>query len=664
MQIRRLPAKQTYLLVVLLSAFLSCETLIADQVQRPDFEKTIAPILVKRCLECHQDTNPSGGLSLSTRHGLTEGGDSGELIEFDSLKQSHILERVSNGEMPPEKKGISQKLPDEEIQLLRQWVLAGAQWPENRVLDLYEATTEVRGGRDWWSLQPVTSSSSPSITSIDQAYNPIDQFILARLESNDMAPAPLADKGHLIRRIYFDVIGLPPTFAQVDNFIQDQSPNAWERVVDQLLASQHYGERWARYWLDLVRFAETCGYERDQEKPYAWRYRDWVVDSLNNDKPYDRFVLEQLAGDELPDRTEQSVIATGMLRMGTWNDEPNDPEDYKYERLEDLVHVTTSAFLGLTVKCARCHDHKFDPIPQVDYYRVAALFWPGAIQPRDAGLLGGPNAHELGYNNVFGWTDITTKPSPFHLLKQGDRHKPAQIVEAGVLSAIQDLDRPIQPPANESTSTTRRLQFANWVVDPKNPLTPRVLVNRLWQHHFGAGLVRTPNNFGYRGAKPTHPQLLDWLASQLITNNWSTKSIHKLILMSRVYQQSSLHPQYESYQQRDASNQLWWHSNRRRLDAESLRDAMLLVTKELDLTKGGPSFCPTMDSSALEGLSKKEAAWQASPPAQQKRRSLYMYTKRSLLLPMMTTFNFCDTISPCGQRGCHDCTHPGLSSNE
>ncbi|NOZ38992.1 MAG: DUF1553 domain-containing protein [Planctomycetes bacterium] len=649
MQERRIAT--LWLFTAILFWFVGCLVVqAAEEIVAPDFEQEIAPLLVRRCLECHQERDPSGGLSLASKAGLLQGGESGSVVTADTPDESYLLERVTTGDMPPEKKGVSQKLPAEEILLLERWVSTGSNWPEQRKLDLFEKSTEVRGGRDWWSLLSVKKVTPPEVELADQVRNSIDNFILAKLKTADLVPAPLENKRRLIRRIYFDLIGLPPSFEKIEAFVADERPEAWERVVDELLASSQFGERWARHWLDLVRFAETCGYERDQEKPYAWRYRDWVVDSINEDIPYDRFVLEQLAGDELSDRTERSVIATGMLRLGTWNDEPNDPQDYKYERLEDLVHVTSSAFLGLTVKCARCHDHKFDPIPQVDYHRLAALFWPGPINPRDSKLLGGPTTEELGYANVFGWTDLTAKPSPFHLLKQGDRHSPAEVVEAGVLSAVRALDKPFDPPPSKGKSTGRRLQFARWVIDPQNPLTARVLVNRLWQHHFGAGLVRTPNNFGFRGALPTHPQLLDWLAGELVQGGWKTKRIHKLMLMSRLYQQSSLHPRFEEYQQQDAANQLWWRAERYRLDAEALRDTMLVVTGELDSTQGGPSFRPTMDEGALVGLSRKEAAWQASPPEQQRRRSLYMFSKRSLLLPMMTTFNFSDTISPCGQR--------------
>ncbi len=644
------PSGNAFLIILSLAIGVAPNTLAAERLTAPDFEREIAPIIVRRCLECHQDRDPSGRLVLTTRSSMLKGGRGGPAIVSGDSEESYLISRITSGEMPPEIKGVQQHLPDNEITLLRRWIQAGAPWPEQRTLDLFEATTDVRGGRDWWSLQPVIEAEPPTMNRADLVENPIDAFVLAALEQADLEPAPLASKRNQIRRIYYDVIGLPPTYEQVNEFVSDEREDAWERVVDELLNSPQFGERWARHWLDLVRFAETSGYERDQVKTNAWRYRDWVVNALNDDMPYDRFVLEQLAGDELPDRSEQTVIATGFMRLGTWNDEPNDAQDYKYERLEDLVHVTSSAFLGLTVKCARCHDHKFDPILQEDYYRIAATFWPGPIEPRDANLLGGPTVSELGYENILGWTDLTGSPPPIHLLKQGKRDKPGEIVEAGSLSAVAALFKSFDPPPAEATSTTRRLQLARWIIDKKNPLTARVLVNRIWQHHFGAGLVRTPNNFGFRGDLPTHPGLLDWLASEIVRGGWRMKPIHKQLLMSRTYRQSVAHPRHDEYQLRNASNKLLWRSERRRLDAEALRDSMLLVTGELDESRGGPSFRSTVNSNALKGLSRKDAAWQASPMSQQRRRSLYMFSQRSLLLPFMTSFNFSDTISPCGRR--------------
>lgn len=614
------------------------------------FERDIAPILLGRCLECHNEQEQSGGLDLTRQAALARGGESGSPVVAGDPESSLLLQRVVAGEMPPERQGRAQKLPDAEIALLERWIRAGAEWPAERVLDRFERTTATRGGRDWWSLQPVVRPELPKLRSEGLlAENPVDLFVRARLEELGWEPAPPADKRTLVRRLYLDVIGLPPSAEETEAFLRDESPAAYEQLVDRLLDSPHYGERWARYWLDLVRFAETSGYERDQEKPGAWRYRDWVVDSLNRDKPYDRFVLEQVAGDELPDRTEESVIGTGFLRLGTWNDEPNDPEEYKWERLEDLVHATSSAFLGLTVKCARCHEHKFDPIAQVDYYRMAAAFWAGPIEARGRDLLGGPSREELGYD-VLGWTDIAREPAPLHLLKKGDHHRPQQVVEAGALSLLPALDHLFQPPATDAKTSQRRLQLARWIVDPRNPLTTRVFVNRLWQQHFGQGLVRSPNNFGFTGEKPTHPELLDWLSDDFVRGGWRIKRMHKLLLLSQTYRQVSVHPRQEEYSQRDFDNRFWWRAERRRMDAEALRDAMLTVSGQIDLRLGGKSFRPSIAAEALEGLSRKAGAWQASPPEEQRRRSLYVYSQRSLLPPLLTTFDLCDTTQPCGQR--------------
>ncbi|WP_197451292.1 PSD1 and planctomycete cytochrome C domain-containing protein [Rosistilla oblonga] len=607
-------------------------------------------MLIKRCVECHHGRDPSGNLLLTTAEGFHQGGDSGPVIDLENLGASYFLHRVADGEMPPESKGQSQKLPDEEIEVLRRWIVGGAEWPEGRVLDLFERTSDVRGGRDLWSLQPVERPAVPQLESLQQPTNPIDAFILARLEQEQMQPAPTASKRELLRRLYFDLIGLPPTLAQIEAFEQDDSPQAFDQVVDQLLDMPQYGERWGRYWLDLVRYADTSGYERDQEKPFAWKYRDWVVAALNADIPYDRFVIEQLAGDELPQRTEASVIATGFLRLGTWNDEPNDPLDYQYDRLEDLVHTTSSTFLAMTVKCARCHDHKFDAITHEDYYRMASAFWAGPIATRTRSLLGGPKPDELGVTEVLGWTDLGPTPPPLHVLKNGEREVPLGEVVPASLSMIPALEKTFDAAPEGSKTSHRRLQLANWIATAENPLTARVLVNRIWQHHFGQGIVRSPNNFGFLADPPTHPRLLDWLADEFVQGGWKIKRLHKLILTSKTWQQASTHPAVAEYSQKDSTNRLWWKSERRRLDAEALRDAMLTVSGELDLQVGGPGFRPTIAAAALEGLSKKSAAWNPSPADAQTRRSLYMFSKRGLLPPMMTTFNFSDATQSCGQR--------------
>ena len=637
-------------------------------------------VIVRRCLECHQANEAAGGLVLSHAEGFLKGGDSGAVVTPGHPSTSMLLKRVHAGEMPPERKGLSQKLPEAEARVLEQWIAGGAPWPEGRVLDPFERTTDLRGGKDWWSLQPVVRPDLPA----GGRPHPVDAFIGQKLAAEKMTPAPMADRRTLIRRLYFDLLGLPPSVEEIEAFVHDQRPDAWEQLVDRTLASPHFGERWARYWLDLVRYAETSGYERDQPKPFAWKYRDWVARAINEDMPYDQFIIEQLAGDELPNRSESTVIATGFLRLGTWNDEPNDAEDYKYERLEDLVHTTSTAFLGMTVKCARCHDHKFDPIPQKDYYRMAGAFWAGPIGARNSAWVGGPSPEELTTPEVLGWTDLGPTPGPLHLLKNGERHAPRDVVAPASLSFWPTKFGDFAPPKEGAKTSERRLQLARWIADPQNPLTARVIVNRLWLHHFGQGLMRSPNNWGFTGEQPTHPELLDWLASELVGKGlegsgerfvkegaepgsndssgperstlnpqrspWSLKSIHRILLTSETYQQASLHPDQAAYEQRDSGNHFWWRAERRRLDAESLRDGIFAASGEIDLRIGGEGFRPSISSEALEGLSRKDAAYQASPEADQHRRSFYTFMQRSLLPPLMTTFDQCDTTLPCGQR--------------
>ena len=620
---------------------------LADEAAALDFEDQVAPILIRNCLECHQARNPSGGLALDTAEGIATGGENGAAVAGNSAADSLIIQRISAGEMPPPHHGESRALSPAEVETLRQWIDGGAFFPAARRLDIYERTNDVRGGRDWWSFQPLRRFDPPWSDSVPAGSNPIDAFIQAALQQHGLTPAPPTAAALLARRLYWTTTGLPASEGQITTFTGNPSHEATERLVSDLLDSPHFGERWARHWLDVVRFAETSGYERDQPKPFAWKYRDWVVNAFNNDMPYDEFIRNQLAGDQIPDRSEATVIGTGFLRLGTWNDEPNDPEDYKYERLEDLVHATSSAFLGMTTKCARCHDHKFDPIPQEDYYRIAASFWPGPVAAAGSDLLGGPSAEALGYPEVLGWTDVSSSPQPLHVLKNGERHHPMQAVTAGVLTCVRD---PQSEQESGASAKGARLQLADWIASPRNPLTARVIVNRLWQHHFGEGLVRSSNNFGFTGDRPTHPELLDWLAAELIDSRWSLKHIHRLILTSATWQQSSLHPQHEAYVQKDSANRFLWHAHRRRLEAESIRDALLAASGELDLRIGGPGFFPTISAEALAGLSRKASAWTASPESEQLRRSLYIFTQRSLLPPMMTAFDQCDTTLPCGQR--------------
>jgi hypothetical protein len=618
-----------------------------------DFEREVAPIFLRRCLECHSAGEAKGSLVLIDRASALRGGDSGEVIVPGSPDESEIISRVTAGEMPPPKNDEPRKLADAEIAILRRWIAAGVPWPEGRRLDPYERTTDSRAGLDWWSLQPVRRPSPPRENSAWQR-NPVDAYIQSKLTAAAMTPVPEADRRILIRRLSFDLAGLPPTFDEIEAFVADASPDAYERLVDRLLTSPQFGERWGRHWLDVVRYADTNGYERDAPKPLAWKYRDWVIAAISADMPYDRFVVEQLAGDEIPDRSEKSVIATGFARLGTWDDEPNEPAAYQYERLEDLVHTTSTAFLGLTVKCARCHDHKFDPVPQKDYYRVASVFWAGFIEPRDRALNGGPSYKELGFE-ALGWTDKGRDVPDLRLLKKGEHVHPLDVVQPAAPSFSPRLARDWSPPPADAKTTTRRLQLARWFVDPKNPLTPRVIVNRLWQHHFGQALVRTPNDFGFNGDRPSHPELLDWLAAELVSGEWRLKPLHREMVTSATYRQSSdTRPESKIQNPKskidDSDNRLLARMTRRRLEAEAIRDAMLAVTGELDPRMGGPGFFESLPPEALEGLSRKASAWQSSPPAERARRSVYMFVQRSLMAPLMTTLDLCDSTQTCGKR--------------
>jgi hypothetical protein len=607
-------------------------------------------VLTTRCLECHSGAEPSGGLDVSRWESLLRGGESQAALAPGKPAESLLLQRVEAGEMPPPKGDRSQKLPEQEIQALRDWIAGGAPWTDGKALDLFEITTARRAGRDWWSLQPVRRGPTPVGVMPAESRSPIDAFVAEKLAAEGWHAAPLADPRTTVRRIYADAWGLPPQYEDLDEFAADTSPDGWERLVDRLLASTSFGERSARHWLDVARYAESCGYERDQLKPAIWKYRDWVIGAFNADLPYDAFVRYQLAGDEVAERSESTLIATGFLRLGTWNDEPNDPQEYKYDRLEDLVHASSTAFLGLTLKCARCHDHKFDPIRQEDYYRLGSAFWAGFLEPAGGDVLGGPDPKLLG-GEIHGWTDRSKTPADLHLLKKGDPKRPGPVIAPSHFSFVNGPARVFRQPTPEAATSQRRLQFAEWIADPENPLTARVWVNRVWQRHFGHGLVRSPDNFGFTGDRPTHPELLDWLARELVERNWSTKRLQRMMLVSRTYRQASTHPRHAEYAEKDFANRLWWRSERRRLDADALRDALLAVSGELDLARrGGPSFAPTISAEALEGLSMKANAWKASPKSEQKRRSVYMLSKRSLLSPLATTFDFPDTTLPCGQR--------------
>jgi hypothetical protein len=586
--------------------------------------------------------------------------------------------------------------------------------------------------------------------------NPVDAFILAKLEANGLRPAPPADRRTLLRRVYLDLIGLPPTPAEQQAFLADSSPTAYERVVDALLARPEYGERWARHWLDVARYAETNGYERDGPKPSAWRYRDYVIEALNKDKPFDRFVTEQLAGDELPDSSAETRIATTFLRLGTWDDEPANPRMDRYDQLDDVLGVSATAFLGVTLRCARCHDHKFEPFSQADYYRMLAVFEPlvrpqegrtdldrpvgsateiaafrkaterfqtarteivhkieaceGTIRARV--LAGAPGLkpttlpkdaveafrcepakrtkpqkelvkkHALQLENemrtaataeestrlaaldrerkeleahrpseltkAYVWDEVSTKAPVTHVLRRGDPDKQGREVAPGLPEVL--VHGSSTSPIPTEHTTGRRLWLARWIANAENPLTARVIVNRVWQHHFGRGIVATPNDFGLMGEPPTHPELLDWLASRFVADGWRLKTLHKLLVLSNTYRVESSLAAREDVSAGDRRLALFGRRLQTRLEAEVVRDSILAVSGQLNPTHGGPSVYPPLPRAVLEGQSRPGEGWGHSDARESARRSIYVYSKRAIALPELELLDSPDTTSSCEQR--------------
>ena len=579
-----------------------------------------------------------------------------------------------------------------------------------------QRTTASEGATNWWAFESVRSIAVP-ITKGPKPSNPIDAFIRARLGIQGLTPNPEARPAELIRRLWFDLVGLPPTAEAVARFERDPSPAAWDREIDALLASPSYGERWGRHWLDVARFAQSNGYERDAEKAQSWRYRDYVIRAFNQDTPYDRFIREQLAGDEIGDELREAdgsvgqawqdgVIATGFLRLGVHDDEPDDRLQAEFDELDDMVSTSSAAFLGLTVGCARCHDHKFDPIPQEDYYSLLSVFRPlRIVEARTHGLDSPLFAPLAGPEQIAAWqadqrrqqealeaqkaaaTDEATRKSlsdriaalqkqlpPFdwalaarertqdiptvHVLARGNPRSPGARVVPGTLRAagggMLSTATPAPTaatPSNRSSGPTsgRRKALADWIASPSNPLTARVMVNRVWHHHFGRGLVRTTADFGRVGSLPSHPELLDWLAADFIRNGWSVKALHRRILTSATWKQSSATTAPEALA-KDPGNELLWRQNLRRLDAESLRDSLLAISGELNLDAGGRGFFPALSGEVLAGGSRPGTDWEVSSQGARARRSVYAYVRRTSMVPLFETFDYNNATSPLSER--------------
>lgn len=712
-----------------------------------DFAKDIAPILKARCVTCHNGKLQSGGLPLDSRSVALAGGYSGPVILPGRSAESRLIQLIAGLQKDMVMPMGGSRLTSEQIGLLRAWIDQGAEWPETNGSTGDSARPEPARLLPW-SFRAPSPPVIPTTKNNGWVRNPIDSFILSQLESVGIEPSPEANRATLIRRVSLDLIGLPPTPAEVAEFVADARSDAYDRVVDRLLASPHYGERWARTWLDLARYGDSDGFETDAPRPWAWRYRHWVIEALNRNMPFDQFTIEQLAGDLLPNATVEQRVATGFNRNTLTNREGGmDLEMLRIEQIMDRTSTLGTVWLGLTVGCAQCHDHKFDPISQKDYYQLFAFFNSGMEVNIEAPLAGemGPYLHgkperdrkrreilksyrvaefqpewerktleaatdpNIGDQWILAWetvgydfdggqdilrlpaekrtpkqqdqlTDhfikwyglvnasaskelkfkelaeklqqleieyaalseagtITENPSPpaSYVLIRGDFRQPGVEVQPSTLAALPPLPKGVK---------TDRLALARWLVSPENPLTARVAVNRMWQEFFGKGLVATPENFGFRGEKPTHPELLDWLATEFAGNRWDVKRIHKLIVQSATYRQASAHR--KDLEVKDPGNRLWARQNRLRLTAELIRDATLSVSGMLNPAIGGKSVFPPQPASVAELAYRNQ--WKESTGDDLFRRGLYIFRKRTMPYPQLISFDAPDALTSCVRR--------------
>ncbi len=642
-----------------------------------DFDREVAPILAGRCLDCHSGAEAKGKLDLSGVRAAMAGGESGEAIAVGNAAKSMLWQRIEANEMPPK-----HPLPAAEREVLKAWIDAGAKWGTDPI-DPFRFTTATRAGYDWWSLKPLVRVEPPMERAEKWARNPIDRFVLEKLTAAGLKPSPEADHRTLIRRLSFDLLGLPPTPEEVEAFVNDAEPHAYERLVERLLDSPHYGERWARHWLDIIRYAESQGFERNKFRPSAWKYRDFVVEAFNADLPYDDFLRWQIAGDVLAPDDPLAVVASGFLAMGpydltAYNNGTQDMRAFaREEELEGLVGTVCQAFLGLTVNCSRCHDHKFDPITQKEFYQISAAIggtYQGeeresvlqnarptvveritkltkeieAIQSleerADGSMRRDLTARRSRLENLaailYGGpvhTTVPRQPGEWRVLARGDFKKPGEAVTTRGIAAIANVAADWSLAA-DAPEAERRKALANWIADAKNPLTPRVIVNRLWGYHFGEGIVRTASDFGFQGGLPSHPELLDWLAVELVTPTagraWSLKHIQRLIVLSAAYRQESKVIRESAAVDRD--NRLVWHRPAQRLEAETFRDAVLAVSGELDPRLGGPSFEDFTVSS--KGQNETYTVFDAVGP-KFNRRSLYRTCLRAGTSPLLDSLD-------------------------
>lgn len=766
-------------------AALAACAVAAGQERTVSFEKEIKPILEARCVKCHGAAMQMGKLDLRSRAATLKGGERGPGMVPGNPAVSPLYKRVANLEKPY--MPMDGKLKDEEVEAIKLWIAGGAPW-EGEIGGAVKAAVKEQdalppGADKYWAFHKPVKAAPPAISDARWSKNPIDQFLKAELDKRKLNVAPKADKRTLMRRAYLDLTGLPPTPAESRAFMADSRPDAWEQLIEKLLASPAYGERWGRHWLDVARYADSNGFEHDFDRPNAWRYRDYVISAFNKDKPYNRFLLEQLAGDELPDSNYETLIATGFLRnYAKVGFREKDNPQYRYDYLDDMIATLGRGVIGLTVHCARCHNHKFDPILQRDYYRLqASLFsyvevdhplvpkdqadaWRKGNAAIDAKV--GPMKYHIKEieepyrqalmkekfrkypqniqeaintpedkrtpgqvllaNQVIRTTNISPqeiakllkpeekaeiekiqaeikdlekqrpapiplamgitdgdyrfapdgagdepapgkgikreaiegsylhegpgnyKAPPAHFLHGGDMHNRGSEMQPGFLKVLWSKGEPAEIPPGNGRTSGRRTALANWLTSSDHPLVSRVIVNRVWHHHFGRGLVASLDNFGKNGDLPSHPELLDWLAVDFQERGWSFKQLHRRIMTSAAYQMASGFND-EGNLRTDADNTYLWRFRAQRLEAEAVRDSILYVAGTLNGKMDGPSVFPTLTKETLGSM--KNGIWKQTDEGPEVwRRSVYVYRKRGLPYPFFEVFDLPDQTQTCGRR--------------
>ena len=637
------------------------------------FEAKIRPVLVQHCYECHAADSKilRGGLQLDSRDATLKGGDSGPALVAGNPEDSLLIQALKHESlaMPPDS-----KLPDQTIADFEEWIRLGAPDPREQTIAARLKPVDWDAAKKHWAFQPISDPQSPATSDPAWIQSPIDQFVAHRLEHERLNPASPADKRTLIRRATFDLTGLPPTIDEVNAFLADSAPDSFARVIDRLLASPRYGERWGRHWLDLVRYATSNGADENHGLPNAWKYRDWVVRMINQDLPMDQFIVQQLAGDLFPVPSDEQqardlLTATGMLVIGPKMLAEQDKEKMIIDIVDEQVDTVGRTMLGLTMGCARCHDHKFDPIAARDYYAMAGIFystqsmanrdfvsqWMERPLPsqeitaaraehqqkidaakQELKQLKSPTDDEAikqkkaaleqldkempQFSMVMATQD--SQPQDLHIHLRGNHLKPGpDKIPRGMPTMLTSVAAAPEIPS----AASGRMEFAQWLVARENPLTARVLMNRVWMWHFGKPLMKSPSNWGLQSEPPSHPELLDWLAQSLMKNGWSLKAMHRTIMLSSVYQMSS--QSNPEYHERDPENRLLWRQNRRRLEAEPVRDSILFVGGGLDETMG--NMAGGVDA---------------------KRRAIYLPVDRAALYEMFSTFDYVETANHIEQR--------------